>query len=164
MKISAYYPKKVASKPFIALLFGLLAFALATGCAGSYGRVAFDDNVTDAFKTGQVPSDFKFYYYGVNNRHYAIVGLDPKWELQSRIWSEIDPQSEKFKEAVKFMWEIENYPPYNVRGSHIFDIEGKKIGVYYSCLYATVKFGSDNQIQVMPDTVHSEGFFEERVR
>ena len=163
MKISAFYPKKNASKSFIAFLYGLLVCALAAGCARSYGRVAFDDNVSDAFKTGRVPSDFNFYYYGVNNRHYAIVGLEPKWVLKSRIWSEIDPQSEKFKKAVEYMWEIENYPPYNVRGSNIFDNEGKKIGVYYSCLYATVKFGADNQIKVMPDTVYSEGFFEERV-
>lgn len=164
MKIKAPFPKKAASKPFIALLFGLLAFVMVAGCGGSYGRVTFDDNVTNAFKTDRVPSDYKFYYYGLNNRHYAILGLDPKWELQSRIWREIDPQSEKFKEAVKYMWEIERYPPYNVRGSHIFDNQGNKIGVYYSGLYASVKFGSDNQIQVIPDTVHSEGFFEERVR
>ena len=164
MKFRSFCPQNGTSISFIAFLYGLVAFALVTGCAGSYGRVAFDENVTDAFKTGQVSSEFKFYYYGLNNRHYAIVGLDPGWELQSRIWSEIDPQSEKFKKALANMWEIENYPPYNVRGSNIFDNEGKKIGVYYSCLYATVKFGSDNQIQVMPDTVRSEGFFEERVR
>ena len=163
MKSRPFCPKKAASKPFIAFLFGLLAFALAAGCTGSYGRVAFDDNVTDAFEASRVSSDFKFYYYGVNNRHYAIVGLDPKWELQSRLWSEIDPQTEKFKEAVKHMWEIERYPPYLARGSNIFDNEGNKIGVYYSSLYVTVKFGSDNQIQVMPDTVHSEGLLEERV-
>jgi len=162
MKSRQFCPKKATSKPFIAFLFGLLVFALAAGCTGSYGRVAFDDNVTDAFKAGQVSSDFKFYYYGVNNRHYAIVGLDPKWELQSRIWRQIDPQAEKFKEAVNHMWEIELYPPYYARGSHIFDNEGNKAGVYYSSLYVTVKFGSDNQIQVMPDTVSHEGFREER--
>ena len=163
MTIIPFCLRKATSQPFIGFLFGLLAFALAAGCAGSYGRVAFDDNVTDAFEAGQVSSDLKFYYYGVNNRHYALVGLNPKWELQSRIWSEIDPRDEKFKEAVKYIWEIERYPPYIARGSNIFDIEGNKIGVYYSSLYVTVKFGSDNQIQVMPDTVHSEGFLEERV-
>ena len=162
MKSGPFCLKKATSKPFIAFLFGLLAFTLAAGCAGSYGQVTFDDNVTDAFKAGQVPSDLKFYYYGVNNRHYAIVGLDPKWELKSRLWSQIDPQTEKFKEAVKNMWEIERFPPYSLRGSKIFDNEGNQVGVYYSSLYATVKFGSDNQIQVMPDTVHSEGFLEER--
>ena len=162
MKLRTFYSPNADSLSFIAFVYALVVFALAAGCAGSYGRVAFDDKVTDAFKTGQIPSDFKFYYYGLNNRHYAIVGLDPKWELRSRIWSEIDPQSEKFKEAVAYMWEIEGYPPYNVRGSNIFDNEGKKIGVYYSCLYATVKFGSENQIQVMPDKVYHEGFLEER--
>ena len=70
---------------------------------------------------------------------------------------------EKFKEAVKYIWEIERQPPYLARGSHIFDTEGNKAGVYYAGLYVTVKFGPDNQIQVMPDTVHSEGFLEERV-
>ena len=163
MKSAPFCPKRAISNPVIVFLFGLLVFALAAGCTGSYGRVAFDDNVTDAFEAGQVSSDLKFYYYGVNKRHYAIVGLDPKWELRSRIWSDIDPQTEKFKEAVKYIWEIERYPPYLARGSNIFDNEGNKIGVYYSSLYVTVKFGSDNQIQVMPDTVHSEGFFEERV-
>lgn len=163
MRKRPFNPKQFISKPFVAFLFGLSAFALAAGCAGSYGRVTFDDNVTDAFKAGRVPSDFKFYYYGVNNRHYAIVGLDPKWELRSRIWRPIDPQTEEFRKAVKNIWEIEHQAPYYARGSNIFDNEGNKIGVYYSSLYVTVKFGSDNQIQVMPDTVRDEGFLEERV-
>ena len=164
MKSRPFCPKKAASKPVIVLLFSLLVFALAVGCAGSYGRTAFNDNVTDAFKTNRVPSDFKYYYYGVNNRHYAIVGLDPGWELRSRIWRQIDPQTEKFQEAVKYMWEIENKPPYQARGSHIIDSQGNKVGVYYSSLYATVKFGPDNQIQIMTDTVFNEEFLEEKGR
>jgi hypothetical protein len=162
VKNRPFCPKKTTSKPFIAFLSGLLAFVLAAGCAGSYGRFAFDENVTDAFKTYQVPPDLKFYYYGVNNRHYAIVGLDPKWELRSRIWRPIDPQTEEFKKAVRYIWEIEIRPPYYPRGSNIFDNEGNKVGVYYSSLYATVKFGPDNQIQVMPDSGFHEGFREER--
>ena len=161
MKFGPMCPKKAISKPFIVFLLCLSAYLLV-GCAGTYGRVTFDDNVTDAFKTYQLPYDLKFYYYGVGNRHYAIVGLESKWELQSRIWRDIDPQTEKFKEAVKYIWEIENRPPYIARGSHIFDTEGNTVGVYFSGLYATVKFGPENQIQVMPDTVHHEGFLEER--
>ena len=162
MKIRPFCPQKATSKLIVAFLFCLLALALAVGCAGSYGRVTFDDNVTDAFQADQLPSDLKFYYYGVGNRHYAIVGLEPRWELQSRIWRDIDPQSEKFKEAVKYIWEVEQRPPYNARGSQIFDPEGNKIGMYFSGLYVTVKFGPDNQIQVMPDTANQEGFLEER--
>ena len=162
MRIRPFYPKKVTSELFIAFLFGLLVFALAAGCAGSYGRVTSEDNVTNSFRTHQLPSDFNYYYYGIGNRHYALVGLDSKWELKSRIWREIDPQSEKFKEAVKYIWEIERQPPYLARGSHIFDTEGNKAGVYYAGLDVTVKFGPDNQIQVMPATVHQEGFLEER--
>ena len=100
MRIRPFYLKKVTSKPFIAFLFGLMVFALTVGCAGSYGRVTFDDNVTDAFRTHQLPSDYNYYYYGIGNRHYALVGLDPKWELKSRIWREIDPQSETGLPAV----------------------------------------------------------------
>ena len=156
-----FYPKQAISKPLF-FLFGVLVLALTAGCAGSYGRIAFDKGVTDAFKTFQVPPDYKFYYYGVNNRHYALLGLDPKWKLQSRIWTQIDPQTEKFKKAVRYMWEIENYFPYYPRGSYILDNEGNKVGVYYSALYATVKFGPDNHIEVIPDTVDHEGLREER--
>ncbi len=161
MKIRPLCSPKTPVKLFFVFGPGLLALVLTAGCSGSYGRVTFDDGVTAAFKTHQVPSDLKYYYYGLYNRHYALVGLDPKFELQTRIWRPIDPQSERFKEAVRNAWEIEHYAPYYARGSRILDLNGNQVGVYYSSFYVSVKFGSDNQIRVMPDSVDHEGFLRE---
>ena len=88
---------QVISKPFITFLFGLLAFALAAGCTGSYGRVAFDENVADAFKTFQVPPDYKYYYYGVKTDITPFWGLIPNGSFNHEYGAKSIPKPKSLK-------------------------------------------------------------------
>lgn len=158
MNINFFYPQKTTGLTCSAFGLCLLALALMVGCSGNYGRVAWDAEVTKAFKNNQVQPDYKYYYYGDISRYYAIVGLDPKWELRSRIWQKLEPDTEKFNEATFWIWDNPYYYPHDPRGAHILDSSGNKVGVYYSSLiYVTIKFEPNNQVRVMPDTAFNWG-------
>ena len=134
---------------FIAPVMGIFVLALITGCAGTYGSIKRDVEVQQAFESNQVPMDYKYYYYG-DSEPYAIFGIESKYEMNSRAWREATPDTEDFKEMVRWIWEDYGYYKF---GANILDPQGKKVGIYYSAIRETaVKFVNDNQIMVMPHT------------
>ena len=131
----------------------VIAVALLTsGCFQNYGRLKHNDDVTRAFQTYQVEPDYKYYYYGRTNMPYAIVGIDRAYHMRSRVWREVDHDTEQFKEMIFWVWD-DVYVPFRLSGAHITDPSGKKVGIWYSGIwYAAVRFEEDNRIVIMPDT------------
>ena len=120
--------------------------AVSAGCAGNYGRLKRDAEVKQAFETNQVPSNYKYYYYG-DSEPYVIFGIDPKYEMESNLWRDLATDTEDFKHAVRFMWEDYNY---YVFGANILDPNGVKVGILYTAIRETTfKFVDDNKIVVM---------------
>jgi len=44
--------------------------------------------------------DYKYYYYGRTNMPYAIVGIDRDYHMQSRVWREVDHDTDQFKKMI----------------------------------------------------------------
>jgi hypothetical protein len=123
--------------------------ALSVGCAGNFGRLKRDVEVQRAFETNQLPSDYKYYYYG-HGEPYAIFGIEPQYEMDSKMWRDLSPDTEEFRFMIRFMWEDYGYYKF---GADILDPNGKKVGIYYSAIRETAfKFIGDNQIEVIPHT------------
>ena len=134
---------------FIVPVMGIFVLALITGCAGTYGSLKRDAEVQQAFEANQVPMDYKYYYYG-DSEPYVIFGIESKYEMNSRAWRQATPDTEDFKEMVRWIWEDYGYYKF---GANILDPQGKKVGIYYSAIRETaVKFVNENQIMVMPHT------------
>jgi hypothetical protein len=147
------YLKKATVKSYFAYRIGLLALVLFVACAGNFGRIHWDENVTQAFEANQVEPGYNFYQYTVGNRVFAIVGFDPKLELQSRIWRELEADTEDFKVATSRIWDNYTQLPEYPRGAVIMDPDGKKAGVYFSSIrFVSIKFKPENQVVVMLDT------------
>lgn len=152
MKIKDTYPLNEITKIF-ALSLGLLTLVLFAGCSQNYGRIHWDEAVTGAFETAKVDPNYRYYYYGVGMQTYAIVGLEPKWEMNSKMWRQLQADSEEFKVTASRIWSDTFYAPYRARGGNIVNPEGEKVGIYYSSLsYPTVKFEPENQVMVILDT------------
>ncbi|MHC4457906.1 MAG: hypothetical protein ACYS0I_12635 [Planctomycetota bacterium] len=133
------------------LLLMIVAIMLTglSGCLGSYGKVKRDPELTKAIKSNQVTEGYKYYYYGDKDMPYAIAGIEPKYEVRSRLWREVDPHTDQFKKMIYWMWEDYGYYTY---GAHILDPSGAKAGIWYSSLYfVTVKFTADNRVVLMPE-------------
>ncbi len=126
----------------------LTVILLAVGCSSKYGRLRHDVEVQSAFETNRVPRDYQYYYYG-DSEPYVIFGIEPKYEMNSRLWRDVSPDTEEFREMIRFLWEDYNYYKF---GADILDPSGEKVGIMYTAIWeTTVKFGADNQVEVMPN-------------
>lgn len=137
----------------ICAAFGVLvASTVLSGCFENYGRLKHNNEVTRAFQTYQVEPDYKYYYYGRTNMPYAIVGIDRAYHMQSRVWREVDHDTEQFNKMIYWVWD-DVFLPFYLSGAYITDPGGKKVGIWYSGIwYAAIRFEENNRIVVMPDT------------
>ena len=129
---------------------GIIILTLVAGCSGKYGSYRLDPGVQQSFESNQVPADYKYYYYGLGNETIAIFGVEPKYEMNSRMWKEAAPDTSEFKEITRWIWEDYGYYKF---GADILDPNGNKVGVLYTAINGTtIKFHGDNQISVIPST------------
>jgi hypothetical protein len=120
------------------------------GCMGSYGNYNRDPEVYDEFVSDRVPMDYRYYYYHSGSHPIAVIGVEKKYDAGSRVWREVDPNTEKFRELIKWMWEDINYHVYAAR---INDPSGQQVGIMYTSIrVVAIKFPGDNRIVVMPHT------------
>ncbi len=153
MKIRYWYLINTTAQTILMFSLGVLTLVWGVGCSQNYGRIHWDDDITRAFEANQVEPDYNFYQYTIGMRVFAIVGLDPKLELQSRIWRELDADTEDFKVATSRMWDNYTQLPEYPRGAVIMDPGGEKIGVYFSSIrFVSINFKPENRVAVMLDT------------
>ena len=118
-----------------ALAMALSAILLA-GCAmGNIWGTKVSNEVDRAFETLQVNPEYRFYYYGLENSPYAVVGIEKQYRIGDPDWREVDPRSEAFKKIVGL---VRYFPWANLYtyGRYIVDAEGRRVGVWYSSLMA----------------------------
>ena len=152
MKICHLYHLRTTVKTIFMFSLGLLTLVWAGGCSQNYGRIHWDEDITKAFEANQVEPGYNFYQYTIGMQVYAIVGFDPKLEMQSRIWRELARDAEEFKVATSRIWYNDYQEPEEPRGAVIMNPDGEKVGVYFSSLHIVViKFKPGNQVMVMPD-------------
>jgi hypothetical protein len=153
MDIRHLYRKKTTAHTIFTLCTGLMTLFLVAGCSQNYGRIHWDDNVTQAFQTNQIDPNYNFYQYTVGTQVYAIVGLDPKLELQSRIWRELASDTADFSLATSRIWYNYTKTPEDPRGAIIRNPSGEDVGVYFSSIrFLSIKFEPENKVMLMLDT------------
>jgi hypothetical protein len=81
------------------------------------------------------------------------MGLDRGYNLRSKIWRTVEPDTAEFKRMTFWIWADYGYHPY---GADVLDPEGQKIGIFYTSVwFAAVKVDKDtNTVQVMPHIFH----------
>jgi len=152
MKICYLYRQRTTAKTIFVFSLGLLTLIWAVGCSQNYGRINWDDDITRAFEASQIEPGYNFYQYTIGMQVYAIVGFDPKLEMQSRIWRKLARDTEDFKVAISRIWYNDYQLPVEPRGAVIMNPDGEKVGVYFSSLQiVAIKFNPGNQVMVMPD-------------
>jgi hypothetical protein len=125
---------------------------VVSGCLKNYGRLQRDPQVTKSFDDNTVNPGYQYFYYGRSNQPYVIVGIDRTYYMDSRMWREVEPNSDQFKEMVYWIWTDVLYAPYYGKGAHILDPQGNKVGLWYSHFWwAAIRFSDDNRIEIMPD-------------
>lgn len=142
------------------ILWGLclLIAVMTVGCAGTYGGIRWDEEVTQFFETHQVQPDYQYFTYHVGMRVFAIVGLDKELEMQTGVWRELASDTEDFKVAVSRIWYNDYQSPSDPQGAVIMDPDGERVGIYFSSLsLPSIKFMPENQVMIMLDTTVIRG-------
>jgi len=129
---------------------GVLFLALIGGCMANYGNYNRDADLMAAFDNNRVPLDYRYYYYHSGSHPIAVVGVEKKYDAGSRMWREVDPNTDQFKDLISWMWEDTGYYRYAAR---INDPSGQQVGIMYTSIReVAIKFTDDNRIVIMPHT------------
>jgi len=132
-------------------LLGISVFIMMvlSGCLENYGRLNRSSEIQKAFESNQVPEEYNYYFYGRRNQPYAVMGLDASYNLRSRMWRKVEPDTAEFKNMTRFVWADLGYYPY---GANILDPEGQKVGIMHtSSIMVAVKFDKEAKtVEVMP--------------
>jgi hypothetical protein len=137
----------------------VLMAALLQGCAGQYGRLQRDTDVTRMFASSSVPDTYRYYADGRSGMPYAIIGIDPNFRFVPHYWAPVEPNTEAFARKVQFIWR-----PYGRahhpqgQGAYIVAPDGNRIGIWYS-MYAhtTIVVHGDGRVEVYSPYRDSSG-------
>lgn len=79
-----------------ALFLGLCLFM--AGCAaGSGGRLTHSKELMGQYRDKGLAENYTYYYCGRANIPYAVVGIDPAYTFDSRLWFKIDSRDEVYR-------------------------------------------------------------------
>jgi hypothetical protein len=111
------------------------------GCAaqkGSFGLVMESRDIDRQFKDGaEFPADYQWYYTGSPGSPRVLMGISPKYKLDTDLWKPVDTAETPVSSMVTLM--NNNYGQYKFTtfGSRIDGPQGERIGVWYSPIRRT---------------------------
>ncbi|CAB1060455.1 hypothetical protein D1BOALGB6SA_5221 [Olavius sp. associated proteobacterium Delta 1] len=143
------YSKHIRLDNLRAIALVIISLILIAGCTAKYGSLKQDAEVQQAFESNRLPMDYKYFYYG-DSEPYVLFGIEPRYEMDSKMWRDIAPDTAEFEDMTRWIWEDYGYYKF---GADILDPNGIKVGIMYTAIRETsVKFVGDNQIVVIPNT------------
>lgn len=124
------------------------------GCAGNYGGIKPDQEITKTFDNFWINPDVIYYTSGPHTSPNALMGVYKTHSLDSDLWKKIEPTQQEFREIIKNMQEKALMFRQQQHGFAILDEKGKQIGVWYSILSAKtiIKSKGDGKVVIFtPD-------------
>lgn len=103
--------------------------ALTTGCGKNFTHAQRNEGLTEAFSSNQFPMGYRYYFQGRENLPYAIVGLVPGYRLKDAYARQVDQTNRTMESLVDALYESPGARP---SGAYIVDLQGRRIGVWYS--------------------------------
>ena len=124
-----------------------------------YGKLESNRDITQSFETYQVLPKHKYYYRGANSKPTVIVGINENYELNLKMWVQIDPESDEFRRLIEIVSLQGMGTTVEPWGFRILDSEGNDVGVWYSAIRnAAVEINENRQIiNLQPGTMVAVG-------
>ena len=147
-------------KTIQALMFFLAAVLLMSSCAttaGNYGVTKKNNEVYRIFRSGPRPTEYRYYYNGVEALPTAILGIRKDYTLRAKYWHEIDMTEGQVKNLRSyfaqsmFWYDDRRHGPYRFEGYSLLDPQGQEFGILYSRYdWTVIKFPEDKVVVVYP--------------
>lgn len=131
-----------------AIILCSIILIILSGCLRSnYGQLKSNKEATQAFESYQILPDHKYYYRGTYSRPIAVVGIKENFELNSKLWVEIDLKSKDFRTLIDKVSLQGSGSTTHPWGFTILDHSGRDVGVWYSAIRAAaVEITENGQI------------------
>ncbi len=131
-----------------AIIICFIITIILSGCSmSSYGQLKSNKEATQAFESYQILPDHKYYYRGTYSRPIAVVGIKENFELNSKLWVEIDLKSKDFRTLIDKVSLQGSGSTTHPWGFTILDHSGRDVGVWYSAIRAAaVEINENGQI------------------
>ena len=129
----------------LSTVFGIGLLIMLCSCATSnYGQLQASPEITKMFDDNRILSDHIYYYSGLQGVPDAIIGIHSSYSLKSKLWQQIDFNSQLLRTWVDRMAYVHLVTP---RGAWILDSNGHRIGVWYAARHKTsVRVDQDNRV------------------
>ncbi len=130
----------------------------------SYGKIRPDNDVGRAFESYLVKPDHTYYISGVESHPNAIIAIDNRYILESKLWKKrvfvpeamLAPYMKFNEQSLKYYVRgmKAKVAQFNIplMGFHIYDNQGNDIGDWYSILEAprSIRILEDNRMSIVP--------------
>ncbi len=131
-----------------AIILCSIILIILSGCSMSnYGQLKSNKAAAQAFESYQILPNHKYYYRGTYSRPLVVIGIKEDYELNSKLWVEIDLKSKDFRtliDKISLQGAGSTTHPW---GFIILDHSGRDIGVWYSAIRAAaVEINENGQI------------------
>ena len=140
-------------------MFSLILLAFSGCTVSNYGKLRSNKEATKSFESYQAIPNHKYFYRGPKSKPTVIVGIHDNYELNLKLWVQIDTESTEFRrliDIVSLQGVGNQIQPWGFR---ILDSEGHDVGVWYSAIRnAAVTINEDRQItKLQPGTMVALG-------
>ena len=123
----------------------LVMLLFLSGCAGSSGKIQFNESLYNSYRNTLRIEEFNYYYIGRSGLPYAVIGIDKKYKFNDRIWNKINTLDDLLLEIYRLADTPHDY--YKMTVADILDSKGDKIGVWFSYYHHTeVTINQDKKI------------------
>ena len=123
----------------------LVMLLFLSGCAGSSGKIQFNESLSSSYRNTLRIEEFNYYYIGRSGLPYAVVGIDKKYKFNDRVWYKINTLDDLLLEIYRLADTPHDY--YKMTVADILDSKGDKIGVWFSYYHHTeVTINQDKKI------------------
>jgi hypothetical protein len=135
-----------------------------TALKKNWGKIVPDDEVRNSFETYQVSADLDYYISGSDVYPFAVMGLNKAYTLDSDLWKKIELTQAKLQELVLSMKSKAVNFGQSLFGFAILDDQRKKIGVWYSILFAatSVQMKGENRVMIYTPDSDTHNKYEDR--
>ena len=130
------------------ILFSMILITFSGCTLSNYGKLKSNPEVKQSFETYQILPNHKYYFRGAKSRPTVIVGINENYELNLKLWVQIDPESEDFRiiiDRVSLQGMGTTVEPW---GFNIIDHAGNYVGVWYSAIRAAAVKVNENRLIV----------------
>ena len=129
------------------ILFSIIMFVFSSCSMSNYGKLRSNKEATKSFESYQALPNHKYYYRGAKSKPTVIVGIHENYELNLKLWVQIDTQSEDFRRLIDIVSLQGMSSAIEPWGFNILDKDGNYVGVWYSAISgAAVVINENRQI------------------